>query len=316
MRGWKVRSRVPLLGWALLAATVGCRTASTPSPQTSAGTPPLRTNENLNAVLWMQTSAEYRASAQQAYRLAAMQLDAAMRDARWTAAVEQTADPSALPPAVILDLDETVLDNSAFEARQMRDGQPFSEEVWDRWCEERRASAIPGAVRFLEYVKSRGVTPIYITNRDHKVETATRDVLAKLGVPIDTTRDTVLTRHENGWDASDKSARRQFIAASYRVLLLLGRQLRRLCARDPGVNCRPRGADRQVRRLLGHEVDRAAQPDVRIVGTGDHVRARSADGRADAGREVSRAALLEVSAGTIWMIVLKRAGVAPRFGLR
>ena len=221
MRGWKVRSRVPLLGWALLAATVGCRTA-TPSPQTSAGTPPLRTNENLNAVLWMQTSAEYRASAQQAYRLAAMQLDTAMRDARWTAAVEQTADPSALPPAVILDLDETVLDNSAFEARQMRDGQPFSEEVWDRWCEERRANAIPGAVKFLEYVKSRGVTPIFITNRDHTVETATRDVLAKLGVPIDSTRDTVLTRHENGWDASDKSARRQFIAASYRVLLLLG----------------------------------------------------------------------------------------------
>ena len=222
MRGWKVRSRVPLLGWALLAATVGCRTASTPAPHTSAGAPPQRTNENLNAVLWMQTSAEYRASALQTYRLAAMQLDTAMRDARWTAAVEQTTDPSALPPAVILDLDETVLDNSAFEARQMRDGQPFSEEVWDRWCEERSANAIPGAVTFLEYVKSRGVTPIYITNRDHRVETATRDVLAKLGVPVDTTRDTVLTRHENGWDASDKSARRQFIAASYRVLLLLG----------------------------------------------------------------------------------------------
>jgi 5'-nucleotidase (lipoprotein e(P4) family) len=222
VRGWKVRSRVPLLGWALLAATVGCRTASTAAPQTSAGAPPQRTNENLNAVLWMQTSAEYRASAQQAYRLAAMQVDTAMRDARWTAAVEQTADPSALPPAVILDLDETVLDNSAFEARQMRDGQPFSEEVWDRWCEERRANAIPGAVAFLEYVKSRGVTPIYITNRDHKVEPATRDVLAKLGVPVDATRDTVLTRHENGWDASDKSARRRFIAASYRVLLLLG----------------------------------------------------------------------------------------------
>lgn len=222
VRGWKVRSRVPLLGWALLAATVGCRTASTAAPQTSAGAPPQRTNENLNAVLWMQTSAEYRASAQQAYRLAAMQVDTAMRDARWSAAAEQTADPSALPPAVILDLDETVLDNSAFEARQMRDGQPFSEEVWDRWCEERRANAIPGAVAFLEYVKSRGVTPIYITNRDHKVEPATRDVLAKLGVPVDATRDTVLTRHENGWDASDKSARRRFIAASYRVLLLLG----------------------------------------------------------------------------------------------
>ena len=221
-----MRSRVvPLLCWALLVTAVGCRTTSPPAPQASAATaaaPPLRTDENLNAVLWMQTSAEYRATAQQTYRLAALQLDAALRDPRWTAAIEQTTDPSALPPAVILDLDETVLDNSAFEARQMRNGQPFSEDAWDRWCEERTANAIPGAVTFLQYVRSRGVTPVYITNRDHKVETATRDVLGKLGVPIDTTRDTVLTRHENGWEASDKSARRTFIAVSYRVLLLVG----------------------------------------------------------------------------------------------
>ena len=222
----------------------------------------------------MQTSAEYRASALQTYRLAAMQLDTAMRDARWTAAVEQTADPSALPPAVILDLDETVLDNSAFEARQMRNGQPFSEEDWDHWCEERTANAIPGAVTFLEYVRSRGVKPIYITNRDHKVENATRDVLVKLGVPLDTTRDTMLTQHENGWDASDKSARRQFIAASYRVLLLIGDNFEDFA---PGTQATI--ADRAA--LMDKYADYwgtkwivHAQPDVRIVGAGDHVRAR------------------------------------------
>jgi len=170
----------------------------------------------------MQTAAEYRASAVQAYRLAALQLEAAVRDRAWTAAVEQTGDVMKLPPAVVLDLDETVLDNSAFEARQMRDGQPFSEAAWNRWCEERSARAIPGAVQFLQLSKSLGVTPIYITNRDHNVEDATRDVLIKLGAPIDTSRDTVLTRYENGWDASDKSARRRFVADSYRILLLLG----------------------------------------------------------------------------------------------
>ncbi|HEY7056297.1 MAG TPA: 5'-nucleotidase, lipoprotein e(P4) family [Vicinamibacterales bacterium] len=214
--------RVQLLGLALLSIVLdGCRTASSPRPSNPAA-PGRQTNENLNAVLWMQTAAEYRASTLQAYRLATMQLDAAVRDRRWTAAVEQTADASALPPALVVDLDETILDNSAFEARQMRDGQAFSEEVWNRWCEERSALAVPGAVPFLQYAQSHGVTPIYITNRDHNVEEATRDVLLKLGAPIDTTRDTVLTRHENGWDASDKSARRRFVAERYRILLLVG----------------------------------------------------------------------------------------------
>ena len=77
-------------------------------------------------------------------------------------------------------------------------------------------------MEFLAYARSRGVTPIYITNRDHAVEQATRDVLTRLGAPVDTSRDAVLTRHENGWDSSDKSARRAFVATSYRILLLVG----------------------------------------------------------------------------------------------
>jgi acid phosphatase len=174
----------------------------------------------------MQTATEYRAVARQAYRLARLQLDAALADPTWTAATEQT-NVSGLPPAVVLDLDETVLDNSAFQARQVADSTPFkavpySEDAWLKWCEERKADAIPGAVDFVKYAASRGVTPVYISNRDHGVEDATRDVLARLGIPVDPSRDTVLTRHENGWDASDKSARRQFVASSFRILLLVG----------------------------------------------------------------------------------------------
>jgi len=180
------------------------------------------THENLNAVLLMQTAAEYRATALQAYRLAQLQLDAALSDPPWTAATEQSGDASSLPPAVILDLDETVLDNSAFQARSVEDGSPYSDAAWNGWAEERKSGAIPGAVEFLTYATSRGVTPFYVTNRDHTVEDATRDVLAKLGVPVTTGRDAVLTRHENGWDGSDKSSRRQSVAANYRVLLLIG----------------------------------------------------------------------------------------------
>jgi acid phosphatase len=211
-----------------LAGACACHTAS-PQPAASVPARPeaapaaaRHTHENLNAVLWMQTGAEYRASTLQAYRLARLQLDAALADRTWTAAVEQAADPSALPPAVILDLDETVIDNSASAARHIADGTFYSPAAWAAWVEERRARAVPGAVAFLQYAASKGVTPFYVTNRDHKLEAATRDNLAALGVPLDASRDTILARYENGWDQSDKGARRQAVAAGYRILLLVG----------------------------------------------------------------------------------------------
>src|SRR4029079_5818203 len=164
-----------LLGSALMLA-VGWRTGS-PTHPAAARALEARSQENLNAVLWMQTSAEYRESARQAYRIAAMQLDAALRDPAWTAAVEQPRSDSTLPPAVVLDLDETVLDNSAYEARLVHDGRAYSEDDWNRWCEERKAGAVPGAIEFLTHAHDRGVTAIYISNRDHSVEQATRDVM-------------------------------------------------------------------------------------------------------------------------------------------
>lgn len=212
-----------LIAIVTVVAGCGARSGGPAMPQAPAAAQRARhTHENLNAVLWMQTAAEYRASTMQAYRLARMQLDAALRDPSWTAATEQEGNASSLPPAVIVDLDETVLDNSAFQARQVQDGSAYSEDAWNRWVEERKAGAIPGAIEFLTYATSRGVTPFYVTNRDRNVEDATRDVMVKLGVPVTSERDTVLTRHENGWDGSDKSSRRQSVAANYRVLLLIG----------------------------------------------------------------------------------------------
>ena len=218
--------RVVLMCAAVLAASCGAATTRLPVPQQPAVSPPpaaaRQTHENLNAVLWMQTSVEYRASALQAYRMATRALDAALADRRETAALEQGGDPSSLPPAVVLDLDETVLDNSAFQARQVADAAPYSEAAWNAWCREEKAGAIPGAIAFLNYAAQHGVTPIYITNRDASVEDATRHVLARLGAPVDETTDVVLARHEQGWDSSDKGSRRAFVATTYRVLLLVG----------------------------------------------------------------------------------------------
>jgi len=193
-----------------------------------------RTHENLNATVWMQTAVEYQASARQAYRAAKLGLDAALADKTWTAATEQFGDLSKLPPAVILDLDETVLDNSPFQAREIADSTPdhgvgYDEQAWRRWVSEKKARAIPGAVEFLHYALARGVTPLYVTNRNVKDadgrdtgEAATIDVLRKLDIPVDARGETVLMRGENGWDTSDKGSRRTFVAQKYRILLLVG----------------------------------------------------------------------------------------------
>ena len=75
------------------------------------------THEMLNATLWQQTSAEYIGLTNQVYRAARSNLDRALADTAWTAALEQTNDYALLPPAVMLDIDETVLDNGPYEAR-------------------------------------------------------------------------------------------------------------------------------------------------------------------------------------------------------
>ncbi|MFX7918423.1 HAD family acid phosphatase, partial [Acinetobacter baumannii] len=83
------------------------------------GAPAVPAHDNLNAVLWMQTAVEYRAIAEQTYRAAAERLDRALKDPAWDALVADERDTPArgLPPAVVLDIDETVLDNSPYQAR-------------------------------------------------------------------------------------------------------------------------------------------------------------------------------------------------------
>jgi acid phosphatase len=179
--------------------------------------------ENLNAVLWIQTAAEFRASAYQTYRAAEHSLMRALADPNWTAALEQSPETAAkLPPAVILDLDETVLDNTPIQARLMLDRKPYSEAEWVRWVHERRAEALPGAVDFLKVAHANGASIFYITNRTcdpMRADDPTVQVLRKLSLPFKPQRLFCRT------DTGDKSARRAKVAAAHRVLLLVGDDL-------------------------------------------------------------------------------------------
>ncbi len=212
--------RAAALALALLAAPLFA-----PPPAAAQEAAARDTHELLNPTLWIQTSAEYRVVCRTIYSMAARALDAALLDPAWTAAVEQSGSFAALPPAVIMDLDETVLDNSPFAGRLVADRTPFDPRVWSDWVARAEAAALPGALEFIRHAESKGVAVFYVTNRSADQEAATRANLARLGVALPTEADTVLMSRERPEWRSDKGTRRAHVAASHRILLLVGDDL-------------------------------------------------------------------------------------------
>jgi acid phosphatase len=224
------------LALALLAGA--CRSAQ-PAP----GTPPagaapgaaVQRYESLRALLWFQSAEECRWIQRSAFSAARRALEAALEDASWSA-LGQGPEAAALPPAVIADIDETLLDNSAFEGGLLRSGATFTAEAWRAWVEAERATALPGALEMARFAEQRGVTIFYVSNRDAPFEAATRANLAREGFPVRDDLDTVLLRGERPEWKTDKESRRREIAASHRVLLLLGDDLNDFL---PGLDAAP-----------------------------------------------------------------------------
>ena len=177
----------------------------------------------LLATLWTQRAVEYKANALTVFALARLRLDEALADKAWTAAPnEQKGDFAALPPAVVLDVDETVLDNSLYQAWMMKNNQTFNVKSWNLFCADQVSRAIPGAVEFTRYADSKGVKVFYVTNRGAETEKDTRANMEKLGFPMGGNVDTFLMQNEKeGW-GSAKSTRRAAIARDYRILLNVG----------------------------------------------------------------------------------------------
>ena len=183
---------------------------------------PVPQNDLLNATLWMSNSVEYVANATAMFQLAKIRLDEALADPNWTAALEQTGDYQGLPPAVIVDVDETMLDNDAYESWLVTSGNSYSSKTWGPWVEEAAATAIPGALDFAQYADSKGVKVFYITNRKADGEEATRKNMEALGFPMGGNVDTFLMQGEQDDWGSAKGTRRAFVAKDYRVLLNVG----------------------------------------------------------------------------------------------
>ena len=191
---------------------------------------PSGADDNLNAVLWMQRSAEYEAVSVQTYHAAAQLLDRAIGETQWNALVpeERSPDSAGLPPAVILDVDETVLDNSPYQARLVRSGTEYDEVTWDAWVAERKARALPGVVDFARAAQARGVTLLYLSNRSEHLQAATLANLRAVGMPVkDESVFLGLGTFVQGCEqhGSEKTCRRQLAGRQYRVVMQFGDQL-------------------------------------------------------------------------------------------
>lgn len=170
--------------------------------------PPYR---SLDANLYMQTAAEYRACCLQAFYLAEERVKAkvAMRTA-------------AEPAAVVFDLDETVLDNGVYQARQLRSGQVFDQKLWDVWEEKGggQVRLVPGAKEFIAKLSFYKVRPVFISNRNDKFREQTHAVLKRLEIEVPDDQLLLATT------TSDKTDRRATVTGKFDVLLWVGDNLR------------------------------------------------------------------------------------------
>lgn len=185
----------------------------------------VKESDLLNATLWTQTSVEFNASAMAAYKLAEVMLDRALEDKSWTAALEQGDNYQGKPTAVILDVDETVLDNSEYEAWLIKANKNYSSKTWMPYVDDAISKPISGSKEFIDYARSKGVEIFYVSNRKAPGEAGTRKNLKNLGYYVNDKIDTVLLRGETEEWGSAKSTRRAHVAKDYRILLLLGDNL-------------------------------------------------------------------------------------------
>ncbi|MEQ8925362.1 MAG: 5'-nucleotidase, lipoprotein e(P4) family [Fulvivirga sp.] len=161
------------------------------------------------AVLWYQQSAEMRQAYYQAYNYAKLLVDNKL-------ATIKTKRPS----AVVLDIDETVLDNSPYEAMLIDSGWTYTGRTWKAWTDQERAEALPGALDFVNYAKKKGIEVFYISNRNvDELESTIKNLKGK-GFPNADERFIQLKQ-----ESSDKTDRREKVANKYEVLVFIGDNL-------------------------------------------------------------------------------------------
>lgn len=185
-----------------------CKNSNAFSNKNSAE-PELTIHDHLTmAVLYQQTAAEYRALCYQAFNVARYQLD---QSSKMMGGIKKQA--------IVVDIDETMLDNSPFEAKCILDNTGYP-DGWDEWMNKSNAEPIPGALEFLRFAKSKNVDIFYITNRKEKYRKQTLKNLQLFDFP-NATDDHLMLKTES----SSKKIRRDKVSDSHLIIMLIGDNL-------------------------------------------------------------------------------------------
>lgn len=167
---------------------------------------------SVQSVMWQQNASEYRALCYQAFNTAKMRLDIILAN-------HPSPDKKL---AIITDIDETVLDNSPYNAKLIIDDQEYTREEWVNWGNQITAEAIPGSKTFLNYAQSKGVEIFYISNRFVEQQATTLENLKKVGFPYADNEHLLLMPDGEG---SSKQKRFDKVAENYTVVLFMGDNL-------------------------------------------------------------------------------------------
>ena len=238
----------------VLAGAGACATAAVPGTQQPAPVTTSATSSQQlpTGIRWFAAAAEQRAAYVQAYRLA-------------TSAIERAAQGRAAGSwAVILDADETTIDNSPYEIQQARLGVPYDSVTWDAWVKRGAARALPGVVDFTTRVHALGGRVVIVTNRDQPYCDVTRENILRVGVPA----DEVLCRTDRANGSKDprfeavQLALAPSVLPPLDVLMWVGDNIQDF----PHLAQAIRSAPDSALAAFGETLHRAAEPDVRLVG--------------------------------------------------
>lgn len=212
MTGISGRTRALLL---CVALSTGCSTADVTEPDLG--------------VAWVRTSAEFDAISLQVYQAATKALEEKIADRSWSALPDQSGADE-LPPAIIFDVDETVVSNVEF---QLTLKSPFSDRKLYEWSKANTAEPVAGVAEFSRRARQLGVTLFFLTNRPCEAFDDTADTcpseavtvqdVTEAGVPTDAAH-VMLAYEQPDWP-KEKKVRRDAIAKDYRVIMLMGDDL-------------------------------------------------------------------------------------------
>ncbi|MTT31918.1 5'-nucleotidase, lipoprotein e(P4) family [Terrilactibacillus sp. BCM23-1] len=166
--------------------------------------------QNIMADLWFQTSGEAKALYYQGYNIGTEKMNQALKK------------KYKKKPAVVLDIDETIVNNSPLDAKFSKVGQgSLNEKEWRKWIAKAKAKPLPGALDFLKEADRRGVDIYYISDRSDKTLERTMLNLKNIGAP-QVTKNHVLLKRDG---EKNKNRRRKLVAKTHRILLYFGDNL-------------------------------------------------------------------------------------------